>query len=192
MHNYAVFRGSEIVRFLDIGDAKRIIDVGCGPGSYAFALAEAHPEVEVYLLDLPEALEVTKEVESRYDVSDRVHYIPADCVTDEIPGEYDIALVSNMMHMIGEPESKRLLKRLHERIRPGGSVVVQAQFLNDDRRGGRWPVFLDLIMGCTAPDGRNHAFQETKRWIEEAGFEDVELQRMTLYNTNSYLRGHRR
>ena len=75
---------------------------------------------------------------------------------------------------------------------PGGSLVIQAQFMRDDRLGGRWPIFLDLIQLCVTTEGRNHAPGETGRWLEEAGFTDVKYQRMTLLNTNSLLRGYKR
>jgi hypothetical protein len=42
---------------------------------------------------------------------------------------------------------------------------------------------------CATDHGRNHAPGETRRWMEEAGFKNVEFCNMTLLNTNSYLRG---
>jgi hypothetical protein len=51
---------------------------------------------------------------------------------------------------------------------------------------------LDLIQLCVTFDGRNHAPEETKQWLEEAGFADVEYQQMSLLNTNSVLRGYKR
>jgi hypothetical protein len=77
-------------------------------------------------------------------------------------------------------------------VKPGGSLVIQAQYLQDDRRGGRWPVFLDLIQLCITRHGRNHSVAETRGWLEEAGFTQVEHRSMSVYNTNSFLRGYRR
>lgn len=191
MHNYAALRGDGLARFLDTSGAGTMLDVGCGPGTYSWLLGQANPDLELHLLDLPEVLEVAKEVEGSYVLSNPVHYHPADARHDDIPGRYDLVLLSNVLHMLGEEHSRKLLARLYGAVNPGGSVVVQAQFFDDDRRGGRWPVMVDLQLLCLTTDGRNHSVAETTEWLEEAGFTDVELSGMGLLNTNRFLRARR-
>jgi len=191
MHNYASLRGKELAHFLDTAGCKTVLDLGCGPGTYAFHLGMRNPELQLYLLDLPEVLEVAKEVQSRYRLGSEIHYIPMDATQDEIPGSYDLILVSNTLHMLGEEASRRLIRRLFESINHGGSLVIQAQYLQDSRLGGRWPVFLDLIQLCITSKGKNHSVGETSSWLEEAGFSNVQYCSMSVYNTNSFLRGYK-
>jgi SAM-dependent methyltransferase len=191
MHNYASLRGKELAHFLDTTDCKSLLDLGCGPGTYAFHLGLRNPELELYLLDLPEVLEVAKDVQARYSLVNKVHYLPRNATHDEIPGSYDMVLVSNTLHMLGEEASRRLLKRLFESITQGGSLVIQAQYLQDSRLGGRWPIFLDLIQLCITSTGKNHSVGETRSWLEEAGFSNIQYCSMSVYNTNSFLRGYK-
>jgi SAM-dependent methyltransferase len=192
MHNYASLRGKELAHFLDTSNCKTLLDLGCGPGTYAFHLGMCNPKLQLYLLDLPEVLEITKEVQSRYPLGNEIYYVPSDATQDQIPGSYDMILVSNTLHMLGEEASRRLINRLFKSINHGGSLVIQAQYLQDNRLGGRWPVFLDLIQLCITSKGRNHSVSETKSWLEEAGFTDVHYRSMSVYNTNSFLRGYRK
>jgi len=191
MHDYAALRGAELGRFLDTSDASSVLDLGCGPGTYAFQLGMANPDLELNLLDLPGVLEVAREVQSRYDLKNRVNYLPVDVTREPIPGEYDLVLVSNTLHMLGEQASRDLIRRLVDNVSPGGSLVIQAQFLANHRMGGRWPVFLDLIQMCITEEGRNHTEAETRSWMEAAGFTDLTYVPMSLVNTNSFLRGYR-
>jgi SAM-dependent methyltransferase len=191
MHNYASLRGKELADFLSTEGCKSLLDLGCGPGTYAFHLGMRNPNMELYLLDHPFVLETAEEVRARYSLKNKVHYLPLDALKDDVPGLYDVILVSNTLHGLGENASRALIKRLYHSINPGGSLVVQAQYLRDDRLGGRWPVFLDLMMLCVTAEGRNHSPEETRLWLEEAGFEDIEFCRMTLLNTNSFLRGYK-
>jgi SAM-dependent methyltransferase len=191
MHNYAAFRGRELAQFLDTTDAGSLLDLGCGPGTYAFNLGIQNPDLDLYLLDLPGVLDVAREVQQRYELSNSIEYLPIDVTKEPIPGEYGIVLVSNTLHMLGERNSRSLISRLHEVVRPGGSLVIQAQYLNNDRAGGRWPIYLDLIQMCITNEGRNHTEAETREWMSEAGFSDIEFVPMSLVNTNSYLRGFR-
>jgi SAM-dependent methyltransferase len=192
MHNYASLRGKELATFLKTEGSTSLLDVGCGPGTYAFHLGAKNQHLDLYLADHPVVLETAQEIEASYALPNSVHYLPLDVLEDEIPGAYDIVLVSNVLHGLGEGASRKLIKRLYHSVSPGGSLVIQAQFMRDDRLGGRWPIFLDLVQLCVTAEGRNHAPGETRRWLEDAGFTDVEYQRMTLLNTNSLLRGYKR
>ncbi|MFZ5877420.1 MAG: methyltransferase [Nitrospirota bacterium] len=192
MHNYAALRGKELADFLSTEGCKSFLDIGCGPGTYAFHLGARNPGLALYLADHPVVLETAKEVQARFNLKNDVHYVPLDAVKDEIPGSYDMILVSNMLHGLGEEASRVLIKRLYRSVNRGGSLVIQGQLLRDDRLGGRWPVFLDLVQLCVTAHGRNHAPGETRQWLEEAGFKDVTYRRMTLLNTNSFLQGFKR
>jgi 2-polyprenyl-3-methyl-5-hydroxy-6-metoxy-1,4-benzoquinol methylase len=131
MHNYASLRGKELAHFLDTAGCKSLLDLGCGPGTYAFHLGIRNPDLKLYLLDLPEVLEVAKEVQTRYQMNNEVHYLPKDATVGEVSGSYDMILVSNTLHMLGEGDSRALLRRLFSSVNPGGSLVIQAQFLTN-------------------------------------------------------------
>lgn len=190
MHNYAALRGKELVRFLDTSDCSSLLDLGTGPGTYAFHLGMANPDMELFLLDLPEVLEVAHDVESRYPLKNKINYLPVDVTKEDIPGSYDMVLVSNTLHMLGEEESRKLLKRLFNVVKPGGSLVIQFQYMKDNKQGGRWPTILDLVQLCITDEGRNHSVGETRSWMEEAGYSDIKFSAMNLLNTNGYLRGY--
>jgi SAM-dependent methyltransferase len=191
MHNYAALRGQELVHYLDTNDCKTLLDLGCGAGTYAFLLGMRNPSLKLYLSDLPEVLEVTKEVRTRYPLENEVHYLPLDAAKDEIPGSYDMILASNMLHCFERPERNHLMKRLYQALNPGGSLVVQAQFLREDRVGGRWAIYVDLNLLCTTRSGRNHTVEETKHWLAEAGFVNIEYRPMSVFGTNSFVRGYK-
>jgi SAM-dependent methyltransferase len=192
MHNYASLRGVELVHFLDTTGCHTLLDVGAGPGTYSFHLAEVNPDLQLYLADMPEVLEVARDVATSFRIKKPVTYLGLDLRVDDIEGTFDIILVSNTFHMLGESESRRLLSRLYPLVNQGGSLVVQAQYLDDNRLGPRWAVLLDLIQLCITESGHNHTVGETKLWLEESGFTDIEYCPMTLTNTNSFLRGWKR
>jgi SAM-dependent methyltransferase len=190
-HNYALLRGKELAHFLDTAGCKSLLDLGCGPGTYAFQLGMKNPDLALYLLDLPEVLEITKGVQASFPLKNEIHYLPMDAIKSDVPGSYDMVLVSNMLVGLSEEDSRALVRRLYDSVNPGGSLVIQAQFLHDDRLGPEWPVILDLMMLCSTQDGRNHAPEETVTWLNEAGFKETEFCSMSFFNTNSFLRGYK-
>jgi SAM-dependent methyltransferase len=191
MHDYAAIYGNELAHYFDTTGCHSLLDLGCGPGTYAFYLGMKNPELRLYLLDFPAVLEVAKQVQSRYALTNQVHYVPADALRDEISGQYDVVLISNTLHQLGPQASTALLQRLYKSVAPGGSLVVQARFLRDDRLGDKPAVFLDLLELCITSAGRNHSVAETKLWLEEAGFSNLQFCPMSLFNENSFIRAYR-
>lgn len=192
MHNFASVRGKELTDFLDTSACKTMLDVGCGPGTYSFELGIRNPDLSLHLLDLPAVLEVAREVQQQYDLKNPVQYIPRDLSTEEIPGTYDLVLISNALQAFDGEQIQDLLRQLYRSVAPGGSLVIQAQFLNDDRLGPRWPILVDLGCLCFTADGRNHSFGEARHWLEAIGFSDISENRMSVLNANSFLRGYKR
>jgi SAM-dependent methyltransferase len=191
MHNYAAFSGKELASYLPTEGCRSLLDLGCGPGTYAFHLGAKNPDLNLYLLDCSEVLNVAKDVQSRYSLRNQVHYLPGDAVKDEVPGTYDLILISNTLHQLGHEASRTLIRRLYHSVNAGGSLVIQARFLQEDRRGERAAVFLDLLELCITACGKNHSVAETSRWLEEAGFSKIEFCPMSVFNENSFLRAYK-
>jgi SAM-dependent methyltransferase len=192
MHDYASLRGKELARYLDTSRCESLLDLGCGPGTYAFHLGMVNPNLKLYLMDLRPVLQIARQLQTKYMIRNNIQYLACDILRDDISGQYDLILVSNTLHMLGHEVSSALIERLYKSVKPGGSLVIQAQFLRDDMTGERWPVLLDLIQLCITDSGANHSVAQTKSWMEDAGFRDLEFHPMSLLNSNSFLRGFKR
>ena len=194
MHNYAALRGKDLAAALDTTGCRTMLDVGAGPGTYSFLVGAANPALALGLVDLPGVLEVAREVAGRYALPNPVTYHTLDALKDPIPGQHDLVLVSNILHMLAEDESRGLIRKLFQNVAPGGSLVIQGMFLDDPETPvpQRWPVMVDLLSLCMTEAGRNHSPSEGRQWMEEAGFVDVEHRRMPSFSVTSYLRGWRR
>jgi SAM-dependent methyltransferase len=191
MDAYARSRGIELSYQYDFTGVESLLDFGAGPGTYSLAIVEQYPEVAATLVDLDGPIAEARRIAARRGMEDRVEFIVADGRTWDPGRQWDLVLISNTLHMIGESGSRQLLGRAYEWVAPGGRLIVQAQYLNDDRTSPRWPTLLNLIQRVATPDGRNHALGETTAWLEEAGFESVEHVRLSLWNVNSLLVAHR-
>ena len=191
MDAYARTRGIEIADWLDFANTRRLLDLGCGPGTYSIAIVERHPQVRATLLDLPGPIAEARRLAQRRGMADRLDFVEADAMTYTTDDRYDTVLVSNTLHMIGPEASITLLTRCFDLLAPGGRVIVQAQYLDDSRVSPRWPTLLNLIQRVATPHGRNHAIGETKEWMEQAGFRNLRYRRFAAWNVCSCLIGER-
>jgi len=191
MDAYARSRGIEIADRLDFSKTRRLLDLGCGPGTYSLAIVERNPNVSATLLDLPGPIAEARRLAAARKMEDRLEFIAADAKHYNTDQPFDTILVSNTLHMIGPAGSIELLKHCFQLLLPGGRLIIQAQYLNDDRVSPRWPTLLSLIQRVAAPEGRNHTVSETKEWMEEAGFQNVHHIRLSVWNVCSCLLGER-
>lgn len=191
MDAYARTRGVEIAQRIPLSGVRHLLDVGCGPGSYALAFLEQNPELHATLLDLPGPIEIARGYVARAGLQARVSFAAADALEYTPERPVDMVLVSNILHMLGPERSRALLARCFEMLEPGGRILLQAEFLHADRRSPRWPTLLNLIMQATTEGGRNHSVDETSEWLAAAGFVDIEHQRLSPWNVNSALLARR-
>jgi precorrin-6B methylase 2 len=189
MDAYARTRGIEIADRVDFSQTRRLLDLGCGPGTYSLAILERFPSAHATLLDLPGAIAEARRIAAERGMSDRIAFVASDGMDYRPKEPFDTILVSNTLHMIGPEGSIALLERCCGMMAPGGRMIVQAQFLNDDRTSPRWATLLNLIQRVGTPHGRNHAIGETKQWLRRAGFADIEYVPLSVWNVCSCLIG---
>lgn len=182
MHEGKPDAGNRLVGMLDLHGVERIVDLGCGPGTIAEALAVALPDAQVVCVDREEVLEVAGERLPAELLDKRVALVPRDLFTEGIPlagdrpGAYDLAVLSSIVHLHDEEQNKDLLGRVYDALEPGGRVVIR-DFLVDEE--GIEPVdaaLFALTMLVSTRDGRCYSFAQIKQWLNDAGFGEVEKQ----------------
>jgi predicted O-methyltransferase YrrM len=187
MHDYAHSRGSDLLRYLDLSGAQRLIDVGGGPGTYSIMFAQKYPELICTVFDLPDVLKIAEEYVSEAGLQDRVRLRAGDYHVDEFGAGYDVAFLSNMLHQEDAETGVMIVEKTYRALSRGGQIVVQAMFLSDDRSGPEFPALQDLLTLLIYRGGRAYSMAETIPWLERAGFVDVRRVPMSVYNVNSLL-----
>ncbi|MGP9017421.1 class I SAM-dependent methyltransferase [Streptomyces sp. BR1] len=107
-----------------LGEVRRILDIGSGPGVVTCLLAEVFPAAEVVAVDASRGLlDHAQARAERLGLADRFHTIEAE-LPDDIGtlGEADLIWAGNSLHHIGD--QRAALARFAELLRPGGTVVL--------------------------------------------------------------------
>src|SRR6266849_2622775 len=157
--------------------ARRFLDLGGGPGSYAIALAKRYPRLEGVVVD--QNVPVTRELIRNHGLQDRLIARQGSIFTADLGSDYDAVLVSNVIHGFNEKENRTLLNRVRGALRPGGKVYI-VEFFLDDRltKPAKASVFSVMMYKFTAT-GRCYSWRETKGWLKELGFGRFTRRRVT-------------
>jgi 2-polyprenyl-3-methyl-5-hydroxy-6-metoxy-1,4-benzoquinol methylase len=102
------------------------VEVGCGEGWAAIALATAFPNLRILALDNDEAsIVAARRHAGAAGVQDRVRFEVCDVSEPLDPGHvgrYDLACAFEMIHDVADPVG--VLRNAHASIKPGGTVLV--------------------------------------------------------------------
>lgn len=160
---------------LDLSGAKRLLDVGGGSGVISIALAERYPNLEALILDQPLVCEAAQELIARSPAAPRIRTRSADYNRDELPAGFDMVVLSNILHIEGAEANRRLLAKAYRSLHPGGQVVIIDLLMNDDKRGPAAAALFGLSMLLIHPEGSTYSGAEIHQWLEEVGFEGVQI-----------------
>ncbi|CAL9586935.1 class I SAM-dependent methyltransferase [Streptomyces sp. enrichment culture] len=107
---------------LPAGAARRVLDVGSGPGVLSALLAETYPYAEVVAVDpTPELLERARERTA--GLGGRVTTLRAELPGDvDALGEADVIWAGESVHHVGD--QRAALEGLARRLRPGGLIAL--------------------------------------------------------------------
>jgi O-methyltransferase len=124
---------------------------------------------------------------AEHGLDERVGTVAGDYHSDPFPAGFDVALVSNTLHQEDWGTCVSILRKAHEALEPGGLGVVHAMFLNERADGPLWPALHNLLMLLVYRGGRAYSVEQTFRMLEEAGFRDPEVHRMSPFNAGSFV-----
>lgn len=155
--------------------ARRLLDIGGGPGTYTIAFLRESADLAVTLFDRPEVLEIAREQLTRAGMLHRVTLVGGDFDRDELPPGHDLALLSAIIHQNSHAQNVELYRKTWRALTPGGRLVIRDHVLEPDRtRPTAAAVFaVNMLVGTTG--GNCYTFEEISADLATAGFERVRL-----------------
>jgi SAM-dependent methyltransferase len=180
----------------------RVLDIGCGPGNWCFAVAEAG--YTVVGIDPYETLLDLAREKRRATRLPNLAFRHADITRSEVFREQTFDQILNVHSLYVHPDPLAVLRIAHRLLKPGGHAV----FVNFTRRIWLWPTFRGVkrregwqaALRCLVWVLPNSIFEVTRKrvgphyWqekefaehLQEAGFTVLEIRR-TFFDDASLL-----
>ena len=153
----------------------RVVDIACGSGVWGIEAALADRTARVTAQDYAAMLPGTRKYVKRHGVEGQFDYLPGDLnKVDFGKNRFDLAILGNIVHSEGEQNSRRLFRRLHRALHPGGRIAIVDMIPNDARTFPPFPVFFALNMLLNTQRGDTYTLAEYADWLMKAGFDRVE------------------
>lgn len=150
--------------------ARRLLDLGGGPGLVAIALAWDNPQLTGEVFDFAQTVSVAADNIRRAGLEQRLAVRGGDLASDPIGEGYDLIWCSSVLHFV--PDMAAALAKIHAALRPGGVLVsAHAEIPADPEQARRvLPYYLSMQMlgrQVSHAGGMHEALQQ-------AGFVDID------------------
>ncbi|MCK4999738.1 MAG: hypothetical protein KAS23_09390, partial [Anaerohalosphaera sp.] len=160
-------RGKLFLEHIDLSGRKKMFDVGGGPGMYSVLACRKCPGLKATIFDLPETIEITKEVVAQEGMEDRIGFAAGNWDDDEFGDGNDVVLFSNVLHGPNYNVEEKLAKA-HSSMVDGGLLVVQEFVLNNEKTGPLISALFNVMVGA-------YSESELLAVIEAAGFVNAKI-----------------
>ncbi len=173
MRNIADTQAARSVPQIDLSGRRHLLDLGGATGAYAINFCRANPGLTATVFDLPITRPFAEKVIEEEGMADRVRFVGGDFTRDGLPGEFDVAWLSQILHGEGMEASRRLVIKAARALAPGGLFLIQEFILDDDRNGPVHPALFDLNMLVGTPEGQSFTEAELAVMMEAAGLASI-------------------
>jgi SAM-dependent methyltransferase len=154
---------------------ERLVDVAGGHGGFAMAMCRRHPGLRATVLDLPPSVAVGREIVAEQGFADRVEFREGDVFELGLGENLDVVSIFNLIHHLPEERDRELIAMARAALRPCGALVI-----GDSARpepGGRMSAHgaVSSLLFYAWSHSRNFAPSEVRGWMDDVGFEHVEV-----------------
>ncbi|HYB99492.1 MAG TPA: methyltransferase [Candidatus Limnocylindrales bacterium] len=150
-------------------------DIGCAQGCVPVELAETHAHLSGIGFDLAAVGPVFDEFVASRRLSERLRFVAGDFFADPLP-QADVLIMGHILHDWNLEEKKTLLKKAHDALPSGGSLIVYEALIDDDRRSNTFGLLMSLNMLIETPGGFDYTGADCTGWMKEIGFRETRVE----------------
>jgi ubiquinone/menaquinone biosynthesis C-methylase UbiE len=160
---------------LGVEDPQRLVDVAGGHGGFSMAMCRRHPGLRATVVDLPPSAAVGRQIVAEQGFADRIDFREGDVFELGLGENLDVVSVFNLIHHLPEERDRELVRMARAALRRGGALVI-----GDSARpepGGAIPPqgAVSQLLFYAWSHSRNFTPSEVRAWLEDAGFDDVQV-----------------
>ena len=150
----------------------RVLDVGCGQGTYLLELGRAVPRMEALGID-PTPNVVLQARMNLASLGARVRV--EEGVLANVSETFELVLINQIFHVIGREESVAMLAQAKERMAAGGYIFIQEIVTCDGDPGA---ALFGFNMRMLFANGMVFDLDDLLRIVAEAGFGDIQTHQI--------------
>jgi predicted O-methyltransferase YrrM len=175
MNSRGAYLAHGLAKVIDLHSCRSILDIGGASGIYTAVLVARFPNLHATIFEKPPVDKVTADAVNRLNLSDKIDIVAGDMFRENLPGGYDVHLISHVLHDWDIKAVKSILKNSYSSLNSGGLVIIHDAHINNAKTGpvsvAEYSVLLMILS-----EGKCYSISEMKDLLKESGFTDIEYK----------------
>ncbi len=177
MHEISRDVSAGLIRQINLGGVRCVLDVGGASGSWTCAWLEAEPAARAILFDLPHVIAMARSRLAQHPALQRITFAAGDFDVDPLPRGADLAWVSAIIHQNSPEQNRSLYRRIAEVLEPGGWIYLRDIVMHPQRTTPLAGAMFAVNMLAATKGGNTYTLADIEADLEAAGFSNVQLVR---------------
>ena len=176
LHAGALATGRQLATTYDFGPLRNLLDVGGGSGGVSIAACQNCRDLRATIIELPRVAPIAQDMVREAQLADRVNVLATDIVERPPEGRFDVAVLRNLIQVLGVDAARQALRNVGKVIDHGGWLFIVGHVLKDDRLVPAEALYLNLAFLSLYDEGQSYTEREHRMWLAEAGFTDIDVR----------------
>lgn len=166
---------AEVLDSYNFSSHRCVLDIGCGKGRFAVALAQQLPHLNLQVLDLPHVMDLTRERLRNCGVLSRTQCFARSFLGEPLPRGADLVTLVRVAHDHSDSVLGQLLRQIWQALPVGGQLLLAEPMAlaggpaSGSKEADPYFHFYMLAMG----GGRLRSPDELTSLLNAAGFDGV-------------------
>jgi hypothetical protein len=154
-----------------------LCDVGAAEGAVPVHVAMRHSHMSGVGFDLPAVGPIFDDFVASFGLQDRVRFAAGDFFADPLP-KADVLVMGHILHDWGMDDKLMLLRKAHDALPEGGSLIVYEAIIDDERQENAFGLLMSLNMLIETREGFDYTGADCCGWMADVGFRESYVQHL--------------
>jgi predicted O-methyltransferase YrrM len=109
----------------------------------------------------------------RFGMSAHIDFVGGDYISERIPGSYDVAWLSHILHGEGPEDCQKLIDKTVSVLQEGGLILIHDFILDNNMDGPLFPALFSLNMLVNTPQGQSYSELQLVEMLKNAGAREI-------------------
>jgi ubiquinone/menaquinone biosynthesis C-methylase UbiE len=173
MHERSEKYASKVAKAVTQKKVGKLIDLGCGPGSYSAAILKKDKTATATLLDRAVAIKVARKLFKNQSLYERLNFVSGDLFDNKLESGYDTVLLSNIIHIYNTTQNKTIFKKINKCLKNGGRFILYDLFLKNSKIEPYDAALFAITMLLYTKTGKSYTFGEVYSLLKNSGFTQI-------------------
>jgi ubiquinone/menaquinone biosynthesis C-methylase UbiE len=160
---------------VDLAHRHLILDLGGGSGAYCIAAVQSYPHLKAIVMDFEAVTKIASEFIAQWGFQDKISTLAGDFTSDPFPQKPDVIIQASNLPQYNQAGLENVMRKGFEALVPGGEYHVVGETVSDEKDGELGPAMWGLHEALFGSLGRAHSEKEVRTYLENTGFENVEV-----------------